>query len=38
MHGTPDPAVRGMTADGPMVAFDTDCVLCGEMVSFILAP
>ena len=27
----------GMTADRPVVVFDTDCVLCGGMVLFVLA-
>ena len=26
-----------MTTDGPIVVFDTDCVLCSGMVSFVLA-
>src|SRR5206468_3471415 len=27
----------GMKADGPIVVFDTNCVLCSGMVAFILA-
>ncbi|WP_211870297.1 thiol-disulfide oxidoreductase DCC family protein [Neoroseomonas terrae] len=28
---------RGMDAGGPIILFDTDCVLCSSMVAFVLA-